>query len=121
MKILILSLTLLMVAIGANANEQQTITKEIKAEALLFGGTTADVTEHLDMAIRKKAIEACGSAEKIVGLLSYELNVSLNGFSDRSGQTVITVDIKTPDYNGPLMYSLIYPKGSATADVLCLK
>jgi len=121
MKTIILSLTLLMVAIGANANEQQTITKEIKAEVHLFGGTTADVTEHLDMAIRRKAVEACGSTEKIVGLLKYELDVNLNGFGDRSGRAVITVDIKTPDYNGPLMYSLIYPKGSATADVLCLK
>ncbi len=120
MKLLLTSL-LILVATTMTANASETFTKEISAKTQLYTGSVTDVAIYIDLELKEGAIKACGSAENIVGLKEYKINISLAGAgSSNSGPSTISLNLKSDNnYEAPLAYGVAYPAGSATAIVEC--
>jgi hypothetical protein len=89
-------------------------TKTIEAKAQLYAGTSVDVITYLEISLRNKAVETCGSSANVLGLSNYQIKIGA-----RADQGLLKIDLNKPDYSGALIWSDSYPNGEASATVIC--
>lgn len=108
------TLTITLITLCICSLSQASSTNLIKAETILFAGTTTDVLNYLEIELRREAIKACGSEFNVSGIMDYKIKINLLNSLD-----FLEIDFNKPDFTGELIGSNKYPKGEATAEVVC--